>query len=589
MPINSKKTVITIVLSVCFLIFLSLLSHSQPGQNTPNYNTWDLEIQQIDAKQKIDLKKNIAPEDKKVELKYVNENDEPLKGESIKEEGRLLDGSFFTARIDVESRKVIFRGKPRKPGRSKVAIAAFDGNKITGKYRFDVSKYIITANPDTVSFYSDETEIMYLKIEPKEITNQINWRFLEGGETEKDINTGFFAAEIDNASEKIEFPQEYKEYSGRVTFSGNSDKEGGESAITIAAVDNANKTLVQKKIGVTVPREYTLISKIAKVFGQLKSSDKTVSQIIKGGNVMLCLLILLGAGIFLSLVKFTQLWQLKGYLIVPAVVAVVIITSPLKFFHLLGLKWWLALVVAIVAVVLLVIRFCAKKKLRTTNLNLPSQIIEKLEGNPEVLPDLLERWRANNGSNPNEAGTKNEADNILENLKSNEEKNPIVPVIIAGIEAIVNVEKSTTISQEYQENKISEEMEKAMDKQKEDLSKWTRFIEACNVLAPLFGFLGTIIGLILAFNDWMAVAKAGEENIRVEDLAGGMSQAMITTQWGLIVAIAVSIPLAIILWRIRKISSVMSDSKNRMLKILTNPVVSSISHSAAGLTHQKKK
>ena len=53
-------------------------------------------------------------------------------------------------------------------------------------------------------------------------------------------------------------------------------------------------------------------------------------------------------------------------------------------------------------------------------------------------------------------------------------------------------------------------------------------------VAPMLGFLGTVHGMIIAFDD--IVAKMGETNI-VEAAAGGISVALLTTCFGLIVGI----------------------------------------------------
>jgi biopolymer transport protein ExbB len=51
-------------------------------------------------------------------------------------------------------------------------------------------------------------------------------------------------------------------------------------------------------------------------------------------------------------------------------------------------------------------------------------------------------------------------------------------------------------------------------------------------IAPMFGFLGTVIGMVLAFD---AIAQAGD--ISPSLVAGGIQVALLTTVFGLIVAI----------------------------------------------------
>ncbi len=61
-------------------------------------------------------------------------------------------------------------------------------------------------------------------------------------------------------------------------------------------------------------------------------------------------------------------------------------------------------------------------------------------------------------------------------------------------------------------------------------------------LEPMLGFLGTIVGLIQAFMQWEQLGA----DVKVENLAGGMYQAMITTAAGLIVAIPAYLVYAIL-------------------------------------------
>lgn len=76
-------------------------------------------------------------------------------------------------------------------------------------------------------------------------------------------------------------------------------------------------------------------------------------------------------------------------------------------------------------------------------------------------------------------------------------------------------------------------MEKTGNEQIAVLEKHMPILLIIVGVEPMMGFLGTIIGLIRAFMDWEAAGAA----VTVEQLAGGIYQAMITTAAGLIVAI----------------------------------------------------
>ncbi|MBL8829145.1 MAG: MotA/TolQ/ExbB proton channel family protein [Planctomycetaceae bacterium] len=66
-----------------------------------------------------------------------------------------------------------------------------------------------------------------------------------------------------------------------------------------------------------------------------------------------------------------------------------------------------------------------------------------------------------------------------------------------------------------------------------DLRKYVRLFNAVATISPLLGLLGTVLGMITAFNDIASSAAMG----RPELLAVGISEALITTASGLVVAI----------------------------------------------------
>ena len=79
-------------------------------------------------------------------------------------------------------------------------------------------------------------------------------------------------------------------------------------------------------------------------------------------------------------------------------------------------------------------------------------------------------------------------------------------------------------------------------------------------LAPLVGFLGTVSGMIRAFND---IAAAGDVDPSV--VAGGISEALITTASGLVVAIPVQAAYNFFLSKIDKIIIDLQESSNQFV------------------------
>ena len=83
-------------------------------------------------------------------------------------------------------------------------------------------------------------------------------------------------------------------------------------------------------------------------------------------------------------------------------------------------------------------------------------------------------------------------------------------------------------------------------------------------ISPSLGFLGTVIGMIAAFD---AIQAAGDISPNV--VAGGMKVALITTVGGLIVAMILQIFYNYILAKIDSLSIDMEDSSIRFVDILT--------------------
>ena len=82
-------------------------------------------------------------------------------------------------------------------------------------------------------------------------------------------------------------------------------------------------------------------------------------------------------------------------------------------------------------------------------------------------------------------------------------------------------------------------------------------------IAPSLGFLGTVIGMIQAFD---AIQIAGDMSPNV--VAGGMKVALITTVGGLIVAVILQLFYNYILSQVESISIEMEDASITLMDIL---------------------
>ena len=96
------------------------------------------------------------------------------------------------------------------------------------------------------------------------------------------------------------------------------------------------------------------------------------------------------------------------------------------------------------------------------------------------------------------------------------------------------------------------------------LEKGLSWIALFIAIAPSLGFLGTVVGMIQAFDD---IQKAGDISPNV--VAGGMKVALITTVAGLIVAMILQIFYNLILALIEGLTTDMEDSSITLVDILT--------------------
>jgi len=85
--------------------------------------------------------------------------------------------------------------------------------------------------------------------------------------------------------------------------------------------------------------------------------------------------------------------------------------------------------------------------------------------------------------------------------------------------------------------------------------------------APMLGFLGTVIGMIVTFHT-MKISGTGVE---VDKLSGGIMQAMVTTVAGLIIGIIAYIAYNTLVARVNKVVHMMEASSIEFLDLLEEP------------------
>ncbi len=100
--------------------------------------------------------------------------------------------------------------------------------------------------------------------------------------------------------------------------------------------------------------------------------------------------------------------------------------------------------------------------------------------------------------------------------------------------------------------------------QASNLEKGCSWITLFIGMAPSLGFLGTVIGMVQAFDD---IQAAGDISPTV--VAGGMKVALLTTIFGIVVALILQVFYNYILAKIESLTAQMEDSTISLLDIVT--------------------
>jgi biopolymer transport protein ExbB len=116
---------------------------------------------------------------------------------------------------------------------------------------------------------------------------------------------------------------------------------------------------------------------------------------------------------------------------------------------------------------------------------------------------------------------------------------------------------------------IESALSEAMLRETPRLERFLGALKVCAAVAPLLGLLGTVTGMI---NTFQVITTHGTGDPRL--MAGGISEAMVTTQVGLAVAIPVMIVAAFLGRRARNLSQDMEEKglalMGALLRLRTN-------------------
>ena len=106
-------------------------------------------------------------------------------------------------------------------------------------------------------------------------------------------------------------------------------------------------------------------------------------------------------------------------------------------------------------------------------------------------------------------------------------------------------------------------LQEALLREQPKLDRRMGLLAAMGTIAPLLGLLGTVTGIITLFN---VITEVGTNDARV--LAGGISEALVTTETGLIIAIPVMILHGLLSEKIEKVTSEMYVQSTALLNKL---------------------
>lgn len=131
-------------------------------------------------------------------------------------------------------------------------------------------------------------------------------------------------------------------------------------------------------------------------------------------------------------------------------------------------------------------------------------------------------------------------------------------------EALMLEQGISRIGQSMQE--IREAMNKSGSSELAQLEKNLSILNITGRIAPMFGFIGTIIGVIKIFYD-ISLAKT----VEIEVISSGLYQKMITSCGGLVVGVVAFVGYHWLNARLDKLSHRMEETQIQFLDILNEP------------------
>lgn len=185
---------------------------------------------------------------------------------------------------------------------------------------------------------------------------------------------------------------------------------------------------------------------------------------------------------------------------------------------------------------------------------------------------IIERYRCLNMLSTDTTAVRSQvrdllqADRVEEALElCDREQGPVPAVLSAGVRKFLVLRRLN-----YDAGRIEEQVVKAMDDYGihivAALERHLPVLATVSSVAPMLGFLGTVSGMINSFKE--IVAKMGETNI-VESAAGGISEALLTTCFGLIIGIPAFIAFNYFTSVINRFVLDVEESATELIEVVT--------------------
>jgi len=138
--------------------------------------------------------------------------------------------------------------------------------------------------------------------------------------------------------------------------------------------------------------------------------------------------------------------------------------------------------------------------------------------------------------------------------KAEETPGPVAAILLTGLRRV---------QEEHTESDVQAAINTAGKTELDFLERGLVWLATIANVAPMLGFLGTVIGMILAF---AAIEAAGQ--VEPALVAGGIKVALITTAAGLAIAIPVNVAYNFFVTRVDKLISDMEEGAQAVLDLI---------------------